>query len=278
MKRCLTLIVLASIGFSSAQEVLLKRPPKSLDKYYPPQSRKMEFLSNMHSMSTAIHGVQVNVNKGNWDRALFWAKNLEKVYKESANMVPEWKNYFKPKSVEDLVKAVSLKNTNSVVQSLKSVGESCSKCHAENQSAVAVYYHFPRYDNIKVEDPVELQELKTAEFMKKLSESMKSLIVFLNDSDMSGAQEEGRNFVERAKAVNTMCSKCHTSKASIESLAGKEYLALLDNLDKALSNPKQNREAILRYVSEIGQYCYRCHNVHLIPSKIQRGLDAMQKQ
>ncbi len=275
--KSLALALFVFVGFSFSQEVIIKKPPKSLEKYYPPKSSKMEYLSNMHSMSTAMHGIQVNVNKGNWDRALAWARNLEKLYKESANMVPEWRNYYKVQAAEDLVKAVASKNTDRVVQSLRSLGESCSKCHAENQAFVKVYYHFPRYDNIKIEDPVELQELKTAEFMKKLSGSMKSLVVFLNDADFTGAQEEGRNFVERAKATNTMCSKCHTSRASIESLAGKDYLTLLDNLDKALSNPRQNREAILRYVSEVGQYCYRCHNVHLVPNKIQKSLDTARK-
>jgi len=82
----------------------------------------------------------------------------------------------------------------------------------------------------------------------------------------------GRNFVERAKQLNTMCTKCHTSKASIEALAGKDYLTSLDNLQKALSAPQVNKNTVFKHLSEIGQYCYRCHNVHLIPTLVQNVL------
>ena len=269
-KIALVLSVFISVSFS--QQVILKRPPKSLDNYYPPKSNKMEFLSNMHAMSTAFYAVQMNINRGDWNKALEWAKNLEKYYNDSAKMVPEWKDYYKTQAVADFVKAVQSKNVDNVVRASKNLGDTCTKCHQENQAVVKVYYHFPRYDNIKIEDPVELQDLKTQEFMKKLSNSMKALRILMAQGDFNGAKEEGMNLVERAKAMNTMCTKCHTSKASIESLAGKDYINLLDSLNRALSNPQANREAISKHISELGQYCYRCHNVHLTPALIQRGL------
>ncbi len=271
------LVVLCMVGVALSQQLVLKKPPKSLDRYYPPRSNRMEFLSNMHAMSASFYGIRMNINKGNWERALEWAKNLEKAYNDSAKMVPEWKDYYKSQLASELVKAVQSKNADAVIRASRALGETCSKCHAENQAVVKVYYHFPRYDRIQIEDPVELQNLKTQEFMKKLSDSMKALRVLMAQGDFSGAKEEGKNFVERAKAMNTMCSKCHTSKASIESLAGKDYLSLLDSLDRALSNPQANRDAINKHLSEVGQYCYRCHNVHLTPVLLQRGLEGIKK-
>jgi hypothetical protein len=187
-------------------------------------------------------------------------------------MVPEWKDYYKPALAENLVKAVQSKNADAVVKASRELGQTCNKCHQENQAVVKLYYHFPRYDNIKLEDPVELQELKVKDYMKKLSDSMKSLRVFLLQGDVSKAREEGNNFVERARQLNTMCTKCHTSKASVESLAGREYLTALENLQKALSLSQPNREQVFKHLSEVGQFCYRCHNVHLIPVLVQNRL------
>lgn len=271
MKRSLLLMSLL-FGFSFSQQVVMKKPPKPLEKYYPPQSQRMEFLSNMHTMSTAFHGISLNINEGRWDKALEWANQLKKAYEESAKMVPEWKDYYKPALVDNLVKAVQSKNADAVIKASREIGRTCNKCHQENQAVVKLYYHFPRYDNIKLEDPVELQELKVKDYMKKLSDSMKSLRVFLIQGDTAKAKEHGDNFVERAKQLNTMCTKCHTSKASIEALAGKDYLTSLDNLQKALSAPQVNKNTVFKHLSEIGQYCYRCHNVHLIPTLVQNVL------
>lgn len=262
--------LLAGIAFS--QQITMKKPPRSLDKYYPPQSQKMDYLSNMHAMSVAFHGINLNINEGKWDKAIEWANQLKKVYEESARMVPEWKDYFKPALADNLVKAVQSRNADAVIKASRELGQTCSKCHQENQAVVKLYYHFPGYDNINLEDPVELQNLKTKDYMKKLSESMKSLRIFLAQGDTAKAREQGSNFVERAKQLNTMCTKCHTSKASVESLAGKDYLTALDNLQRALNAPQVNREVVFRHLSEIGQYCYRCHNVHLIPVLVQKAL------
>ncbi|RMH81341.1 MAG: hypothetical protein D6674_00595 [Acidobacteria bacterium] len=266
----LTLGICSSLVF--AQQVVMKRPPKSLDKYYPPQSEKMEYISNMHSMSTAFHGINLNINQGNWERASEWARQLKKTYEESAKMVPEWRDYYKPALADNLVKAVQGKNTDEVIKASRELGQTCVKCHQENQAVVKLYYHFPRYDRITIEDPVELQNLKTADYMKKLSDSMKSLRIFLLQGDIAQAKEHGSNFVERARQMNTICTKCHTSKVSIESLAGKDYMNALDSLQKTLNAPQMNRDLVLKQLSEIGQYCYRCHNVHLIPVLVQKGL------
>ncbi|WPM31237.1 hypothetical protein IAE16_05275 [Hydrogenobacter sp. T-2] len=260
------------VGISFSQQITMKRPPKSLEKYYPPQSQRMEYLSNMHAMSVAFHGINLNINEGRWDKALEWANQLKKAYEESARMVPEWKDYYKPALADNLVKAVQSKNVDAVIKASRELGQTCSKCHQDNQAVVKLYYHFPRYDNITLEDPVELQNLKTKDYMKKLTDSMKSLRVFLVQGDMAKAREHGDNFVERAKQLNTMCTKCHTSKASIESLAGREYLTALDNLQKALKAPQINRDNVFRHLSEVGQFCYRCHNVHLIPVLVQDAL------
>ncbi len=89
------LVLFATLGLSfGADQVILKKPPASLGKYYPPQSNRFEYVSVMHEMSTAFYGVRLNINEGRWDRALDWANRLKDAYTRAQNMVPEWKDYF----------------------------------------------------------------------------------------------------------------------------------------------------------------------------------------
>ena len=158
VKTLLAVLSLSGVLFS-ADKVVLKKPPESLKKYYPPASQKFEFLSNMYSMSTAFYGINLNINEGNWKGAKEWALKLKKTYIETSKMVPEWKDYFKPKLADNLVKAVESKSVDKVIEASKKLGQTCAKCHADNQVAVKLVYHFPSFDNIKIEDPVKFMEL-----------------------------------------------------------------------------------------------------------------------
>jgi hypothetical protein len=95
MKKALVLFATLGLSFG-ADQVILKKPPASLGKYYPPRSNRFEYVSVMHEMSTAFYGVRLNINEGRWDRALDWANRLKDTYTRAQNMVPEWKDYFKP--------------------------------------------------------------------------------------------------------------------------------------------------------------------------------------
>ncbi len=269
-KVLLGVVVGASLVFG-ADKVVLKKPPESLKKYYPPKSQKFEFLSNMYSMSTSFYAVNLNINEGKWEKALEWAEKLRDTYLETSKMVPEWKDYFKPKLAEDFVKAVQSKNVDKVIEASKKLGQTCSKCHQDNQIAVKLVFHFPSFDEIKLEDPIEFMEVKTSDYMKKLSNSMKALKVYLTQGDIEMAQEAGTNFVERARGLRAMCSKCHTQKISEEAILGKAYEEALSKIEELLSAEKPNKEEIFKNLTLVGTTCTKCHNVHLIPEMVQEA-------
>jgi len=167
--RILLLALFISGTLLAADKIILKKPPESLKKYYPPASNKFEFLSNMYSMSTAFYGINLNINEGNWEGAKDWAVRLRDTYVKTSKMVPEWKNYFKPELADNLVKAVESKDVDKVIEASKKLGQTCAKCHADNQIAVKLVYHFPSFESIKIEDPVEFMEYETGKYMEKLS-------------------------------------------------------------------------------------------------------------
>ncbi len=270
-KRVAVLLLFITGVSLSTDRIVLKKPPRSLDRYYPPVSKKFEFLSNMHTMSTAFTGIRLNVNDGNWEKALFWAKELKKTYLKTSRMVPEWKDYFKPSLAENLVKAVGSKNVDRVIDATKKLGKTCAKCHQDNQMAVKLLYHFPSFEKVSIEDPVEFMELKTGDYMKKLADSLKALKVYLIQGESEKAQESGLNFVERARQLRSMCSKCHTNKLSEEVIVGKDFEKSLSRMEELLSAGKAKKEDVFKLLNSVGMSCAKCHNVHLVPAVVREA-------
>ena len=107
--------------------------------------------------------------------------------------------------------------------------------------------------------------------MKKLTNSLKALKVYLTQGNVEAAQEAGANFIERARQLRSMCSKCHTNKLSEEVIVGKEFEGHLAKLEELLSSGKPNKEEIFKTLGPIGATCNKCHNVHLIPALVQEA-------
>ncbi len=269
-KVLLLLTAVAGLSFS-ADKIVLKKPPASLDKYYPPASNKFEFLSNMHAMSTARTGITVNINEGNWEKALYWAKELKKIYVETSKMVPEWKDYFKPQLADNLIKAVESKNVDKVIEASRKFLQTCAKCHQDNELAVKLTYRFPSFEKIKIEDPVEFMEYETGKYMKAMTDSMKAMKIYLMQGEGDKAQEAGLNFVERARQLRTMCAKCHTNKLSEEVIVGKDYEEALARLEELLSAEKPNKDDIFKTLGSITVSCTKCHNVHIMPAMVREA-------
>ena len=271
MKKIL-LSLLIPLSSLFAGEIIIKKPPESLKKFYPPASEKFEFLNNMHTMSTAFYAVQLNINDGKWEKAIEWAEKLVETYKKTAEMVPEWEKYFNFKKAEDYLSAVKSKDLDKIIKTSQDLGKSCSKCHQDNEIAVKIYYRFPNFSNIKIEDPVDFTEYNLEDFMLKLTRSLQALNIYLSQNQYDKIQEHGLNFVERTRAVKEMCSKCHTDKKDIEAITGREYDDTLNTLENLLNSEKLNYKEIRVLTEKITFTCYTCHNVHYIPAKIKSAL------
>jgi cytochrome c556 len=222
-------------------------------------------------MSTAFTGIRLNVNEDNWEKAREWAEKLKELYNETSKMVPEWKDYFKPKLADDLVKAVSSRNVDRVIEATRKLGETCAKCHQDNELAVKLTYRFPSFEKVKIEDPVEFMEYETGKYMKEMTNSLKAMKVFLMQGEGEKAQESGLNFVERARQLSAMCSKCHTNKLSEEVILGKDYRQALDRLEELLSTSKPSKEEIYKTLGSITVSCTKCHNVHIMPAMVREA-------
>lgn len=264
-------VLLAGSVAISGDKIVLKKPPASLGKYYPPKSKSFEFLTNMYIMSTSFYGINLNINEGNWKGALEWAKTLSDTYKKTARMVPEWKDYYKPALADNLIKAVKSKNVDSVIRASKKLGQTCAKCHKDNQIAVKLVYHYPSFGELKLEDPVEFMEVKVGKYMKNMTNSMKALRIYLAQGNSDMARESGTNFLERLKGLRAMCSKCHTDKLSEEIYFGRSFEKAVTQMENLLNSEKLDPKAILATLDSLSMTCARCHNVHLVPAMVQEA-------
>jgi len=127
----------------------------------------------------------------------------------------EWKNYFKTELADNLVKAVSSRNVDSVIEATKKLGQTCAKCHQDNELAVKLVYRFPSFEKVVIEDPVEFTELETGKYMEKLVSSLKAMKVYLLQGDpemeemLSSGKPDKNAVLGTLGKVTLSCAKCH---------------------------------------------------------------------
>jgi hypothetical protein len=255
-------------NFASAKDVKLKEPPESLSKYYPPNSENYEYLFNMYKASTAFTGLIDNIKNGDWINANKWVNVLKDSYLKIGEMVPEWKKYLRKKEINALVRAVEKKDGQAIQIYANAVGKSCTSCHSKYLVSTKILYHYPSYDLITLEDPITKSDLDVEEYMKKMTNSLKLLNVYLSDGKKEDAVKSGIAFAKRFKGLTQMCTECHTNKLSEEIYFGKEINKHLKAFMKAVKN--LDKKKINKELSFIEfNNCSKCHNVHQTPALLQ---------
>jgi cytochrome c556 len=257
-------------GYSDDKNLKLNRPPKSLDKFYPPVSKDKKFLQTMHNMSLSFKATFLYLQRGDKSKAKRWAENLVKSYLSIPDMVPEWKNYIKRELAENFLKAVEIGDMNMIRKSADDLGRTCGSCHQDNELAVKIFYYTPNWDDIEVEDPISLKKVGAHKLMKDMNDSLQFAIIGFQDGDFSLAEKSVKEFVARAKAIKETCSSCHTSQESIEALAGKSFITSLDSLTKFVKERKADE--FFKSLDKVSYYCSACHTTHLFLWEIKESL------
>ena len=270
IKKIMVGVLAASFFSYGADYIKLKKPPKDLDKYYPPASEKPVFLYNMYTASISFTGMLANIQEGDWKNAKKWAESLKKAYLKVGKLVPAWDKFLRKDEINKLVEAVNNKNTAKVKMYAQKVGQSCSSCHKKYMLPVKVKYHYPSYDLISIEDPVSGNEYEVEDYMKKIATDYKLVNVYSSDGKYKKALKMADSFSKRFKALTQMCSECHTSKIVEDVYFGEETENALKALKKAIV--AKNHKNINKQMGAIGGTCYKCHNVHEVPIMLKDKL------
>ena len=255
----------------AAVEMILKEPPKSLSKYYLPESQQSEWIEQMHKMSTHFGGVFINLKENDFENVDQHADKLVEEYKKTSEMVPEWEDYFDIKAAETFANAAKTHDIAKAGKASSGLGKTCGKCHAEQQVSVWAKFHWPSFQKIKVTDPISEKETAFDDYMGSISSSFKTVIVNFGEGQYDRAAKALKMFKSRFMELKSTCSKCHINQDAKRFYVGPEIDNVLNELNKELSSEKPNTRNFWKNIDLLGKKgCKHCHLVHRTNSLIKK--------
>ncbi len=271
--------ILIAVNPVQAKDMIVKEPPKSLSKYYPPESKEPKWIQQMHKMSAAFGGVFVNLKEKDFENVDKHADKLVEEYKKTSEMVPEWEEYFDIKAAEEFVAAAKTHDIAKAGKASGKLGKTCGKCHGDNEISVWTKFHWPSFHKIKVTDPVDEKEIEFDKYMKKISSSFKGVTVNFGEGQYGRAAKALKGFKSRYMELKSTCSKCHTTDDVKLFYVGKDAETAFSGLIKELNAEKPNPGNFWKNVGLLGKTgCKNCHLVHRPYSFIKEAWEAEDKK
>lgn len=259
----LALVFLCIPILSYANDMVIKEPPKSLDKLYPPISKEQKWVHLMHTMSGHFGGVFVDMAEKDWENAEKHANQLVETYKEAADLVPEWKDYFDHDAVKSFAAEVKTRDPEKINKAKVPVGKTCGKCHAEQYVGVWTKYQWPSIESIKLIDPVGEKEFKYDKYMWLLVSSLNGMTVNFEEGQYDRSKKALGNFKKQYMELKSVCAKCHTGDTVKQFFVGEDITKAFANLDTELSAAKPNPANFWKNVETVsGEGCKKCHLTH----------------
>ena len=266
---CFTITFLA-LSPVQAKDMVIKEPPKSLSKYYPPQSKEPKWIQQMHKMSTHFGGVFLNLKEKDFENVDMHADKLVEEYKKTSEMVPEWEEYFDIKAAENFAKAAKTHDIAKAGKASGVLGKTCGKCHAEQEVAVWTKFHWPNFHKVMVTDPITEKEMDFDDYMGAISSSFKGVTVNFGEGQYGRSAKALKGFKSRYMELKSICSKCHTTDDVKLFYVGKDANKAFEGLSKELNSEKPNPGKFWKNVGLLGKTgCKHCHLTHRTYSFIQ---------
>lgn len=253
-----------------AKDLVVKEPPASLKKLYPPQSKEPKWIQQMHALSGNFGGVFTNMGEGDWENAEARAADFVKAYEETSKLVPEWEEYFDIKAAKNFAETVKTHDPKKIGEASGGVAKTCGKCHADNYVSVWAHFHWPSVENIKIMDPVSEEELGYGKYMHKISGSFNAVTTNFKEGQYDRSAKAVRGFKQRFMELKSTCSKCHTTDAVKQFFVGDEVNKAFDDMRDTLLQDKPNPGEFWKNVGIIGKEgCKKCHLTHRAWAMIQ---------
>lgn len=126
--------------------------PASLDKYYE-NTQPPEYLVKKFELGESLMGVIMNTQQGDLVNAKKSFKTFSQGYEDIADMVPEWKQYYVQKTVDNLGAALDTNNPPVILGAAGEILDNCAKCHKENMAALWNRYNWQNFNNVNINTP-----------------------------------------------------------------------------------------------------------------------------
>ena len=239
------------------QEYIVRKPPASLDKYYPPEAEGPLYLFAMYTMDAPLVGLMTHLHAGDMAKAQEYFKAFAVEYKKLAAMVPEWSHHYWPEEpVEAISAALESGDPGKVGAAMPGLIQACVRCHSDNISAV-----WARYQK-------DMHEI--GEFMFELLGPFAAVNTYVAEGEFDKARGAMGAFQERMGELAESCGSCHETERTY--YVGSDVQELLKSAAEALKEETPNAEQIMGTMQRIGmESCYKCHKVHMPIANIQKA-------
>jgi len=241
--------------------------PSSIDQYY--KSQPPVYLISMFELGTAMMGIGVNVQQGDMANAKKSYDDFSKKFKDSSEMVPEWKKFYDQGAVEKIGASLDSGNVPAVFENIGKVGEACVQCHKEKMPPIWNKYNWNNFSKLTMNTPNPEEPIlpfPTAK-IKYLAFAFDGIGVNIKNNNQKGAQESFGLFKTMFDNLNSTCSSCHAS--SPKYYVSTDIQGMIDTMGEKINSGNLSEAEGLRM--GIGmESCYKCHVLHM-PSQYARA-------
>ncbi len=263
-------------AFSS--DFLVKKPPASLDSLYRDQDSAGKWILQMRKLSGAFDDALRAAERKDWAEAGEKARAFAERYREAAEWVPEWKDYFDFAAADRFVKSLQSQKQDRIQQASKKLTATCDRCHADNSLAVWVRYTWPETSEIKITDPVEETEMAYRDYMHLLSRSLRGITHHFEREEFDRAWRHVFQFKKRIVELRSVCSKCHITEwtkngSSVKQFfVGNRVLDSVDRVSKLFATGEPDAKKFWKEIDGIARHsCRMCHLIHQPAVHIQNA-------
>jgi cytochrome c556 len=241
--------------------------PPSIDQYY--QTKPPVYLISMFELGDAMMGIGVNVQQGDMANAKKSYDDFFKKFKDSSDMVPEWKKFYDQGTVEKIGASLDSGNVPAVFENIRKVGAACEKCHMEKMPQVWNKYNWNNFSKLTLNTPNPDEPVLPFPVakIKYLAPGFDGIGVNIKNNNQKGAQQSFVLFKTMFNNLNSTCSSCHVSPRNY--YVSADIQAMIDMMGEKINSGNLTEAERLRM--DIGmESCYRCHVLHM-PSQFARA-------
>ena len=242
--------------------------PAVLDNYFPPKAQAPIFLFAMHGMSRPFSGIMVDLFENDVENVMANYENFRQQYAEVSKLVPEWQEYFPAEPVDELGAALKSGDQGKVMAAIDYVGMVCDNCHFTNMPKVHAKYHWPKFHDIKITDPLSKEQISFSRLMQYLEVNFTGIGINLEQGQTGNAKKQLAAFRARFASMEETCMNCHDSDRYY--YVDESVQKLIDELEQALNAIPVDVPKVEKYSQAIGmENCFKCHLVH-VPAAAQQ--------
>lgn len=236
--------------------------PESLDDFYPPENPAPAYLLAMLELDRSFSGMVADALEGDLPNARANFDAFKELYVKTAEMIPEWKTAYAMEPVEALGQAIASGDPGHIMPAVDAVGHTCHSCHLQSMVPVQQKYHWERFSDLTLIDPLSGRDVSFAQLMQMLETNFTGIGNNLQQGQPENARMQFEGFQQRFQAMSEACMMCHDTERKY--FVSEDIADLITSLKDVLGQEAADMPKFGGLMKAIAnESCEKCHLVHL---------------